>query len=110
MRVNISRTRAASGSTTCVLPPEPADDRRQDDHRDVAVDVEEGDVEAGEVARAHERGLVNEHRDHHEPAHPEKRAQSPPPPPHAPTPPPPRAGQPPPARGPAPPRARGPAA
>src|SRR5438046_9095549 len=75
MRVNISRTRAASGSTTCVLPPEPADDRRQDDHRDVAVDVEEGDVEAGEVARAHERVLVDEQRDHHEPADPEERTE-----------------------------------
>src|SRR3989442_13365669 len=62
MRVNISRTRAASGSTTCVLPPEPADDRRQDDHRDVAVDVEEGDVEAGGVAPAQQRVLVEEAR------------------------------------------------
>src|SRR5437773_2264254 len=61
-----SRTRAASASSTWVRAREPADDRRQDDHRDVAVDVEEGDVEAGEAARAHERVLVDEQSDHHE--------------------------------------------
>src|SRR2546428_6931823 len=80
-RVSISRTRAAAGSSACVLPREPADDRRQHDHRDVAVDVEEGHLEAGEVARAHERVLVDEQRHHPEPAHPVERTQSQHPPP-----------------------------
>src|SRR2546427_4547146 len=71
MRVNIART--ASGlltdgatrtgprhSASARSSPEAADDGGEDDQRDVAVDVEEGDVEAREVPGADERVLVDQ--------------------------------------------------
>src|SRR5437773_6919260 len=51
-------------------PPEAADDGGEDDQRDVAVDVEEGEVEAREVARAHQRVLVDQEPHDRGPAEP----------------------------------------
>src|SRR5438093_1219563 len=51
-------------------PPEAADDGGEDDQRDVAVDVEEGEVEAREVARAHQRVLVDQEPHDRDPAEP----------------------------------------
>src|SRR6266705_757459 len=72
MRVNIARTKS-----DCVMrdrrapsSPEAADDGGEDDQRDVAVDVEEGDVETREVPRAHQRVLVGQERHDRGPAAP----------------------------------------
>src|SRR2546428_10064851 len=72
MRVNIARTKS-----DCVMrdrrapsSPEAADDGGEDDQRDVAVDVEEGDVETREVPRAHQRVLVGQERHDGGPADP----------------------------------------
>src|SRR3989475_5734381 len=72
MRVNIARTisawliRAASVRSS----PEAANDGGEDDQRDVAVDVEEGDVETREVPGADERVLVDQERHDRRPAEP----------------------------------------
>src|SRR6058998_3169332 len=72
MRVNIARTKS-----DCVMrdrrapsSPEAADDGGEDDQRDVAVDVEEGDVEAREISGADERVLVDQERHDRRPAEP----------------------------------------
>src|SRR2546421_12336202 len=95
MRVNIERTASAfavmSPPAARETPPPPSEmprppsdmpseikagaDRDEDDHRDVAVDVEEGKVEAREIARAHERVLVGEEAEHGEPARPVQEAE-----------------------------------
>src|SRR3989454_12044390 len=72
MRVNIARTisawliRAASVRSS----PEATDDGGEDDQRDVAVDVEEGDVETREIPGADERVLVDQERHDRRPAEP----------------------------------------
>src|SRR5437773_12223609 len=84
MRVNSART--ASGlltdgatrtgpaiprhSSSARSSPEAADDGGEDDQRDVAVDVEEGDVETREVPGADERVLVDQERHDRRPAEP----------------------------------------
>src|SRR5947208_16253948 len=73
MRVNIARTASAwlirpRGSARS--SPEAADDGGEDDQRDVAVDVEEGDVETREVSGADERVLVDQERHDRRPAEP----------------------------------------
>src|SRR5438874_12710256 len=95
MRVNMERTASAFAVMSrpvareipprpSEMPPPPSDmaseieagaDRDEDDHRDVAVDVEEGEVEAREIARAHERVLVGEEAEHGEPAYPVREAE-----------------------------------
>src|SRR5439155_24770407 len=84
MRVNIERTASAfavmSPPAAPEAPPLPSEikagaDRDEDDHRDVAVDVEEGKVEAREIARAHERVLVGEEAEHRKPARPVQEAE-----------------------------------
>src|SRR5437879_12977388 len=78
MRVNIVRT-VSECVTTLIAPsatrglpssPEAADDGGEDDQRDVAVDVEEGDVEAREIPRAHQRVLVGQEGHDRGPADP----------------------------------------
>src|SRR5438876_3476208 len=81
MRVNIART--ASGlltdgatrtgprhSSSARSSPEATDHGGEDDQRDVAVDVEEGDVETREVPGAEERVLVDQERYDRRPAEP----------------------------------------
>src|SRR5437667_12743232 len=84
MRVNIARTISglltdgatrtgpaiARHSSSVPSPPEAADDGGEDDQRDVAVDVEEGDVETREVSGADERVLVDQERHDRRPAEP----------------------------------------
>src|SRR5207249_11910106 len=77
MRVNIARTKS-----DCVMrdrrapsSPEAADDGGEDDQRDVAVDVEEGDVETREVPGADERVLVDQERHDRRPAEPAEEAK-----------------------------------
>src|SRR5213596_2225425 len=84
MRVNIART--ASGlltdgatrtgpaiprhSASARSSPEATNDGGEDDQRDVAVDVEEGDVETREVPGADQRVLVDQERHDRRPAEP----------------------------------------
>src|SRR5437016_11187059 len=84
MRVNMERTASAfavmSRPAAPDAPPLPSEikagaDRDEDDHCDVAVDVEEGKIEAREIARAHERVLVGEEAEHREPARPVEEAE-----------------------------------
>src|SRR3989442_7273026 len=73
MRVNIARTASAwlIGPRGRVRSsPEATDDGGEDDQRDVAVDVEEGDVETREVSGADERVLVDQERHDRRPAEP----------------------------------------
>src|SRR5881409_1748259 len=74
MRVNIARTTSAwlilPHSPSARSPPEATDDGGEDDQRDVAVDVEEGDVETREVSGADERVLVDQERHDRRPAEP----------------------------------------
>src|SRR5207245_2302368 len=86
MRVNIARTISglltdgatrtgpaiARHSSSGPSPPEAADEGGEDDQRDVAVDVEEGDVETREVSGADERVLVDQERHDRRPAEPEE--------------------------------------
>src|SRR5437870_12737682 len=75
MRENIARTASAwlirpRHSASVRSSPEAADDGGEDDQRDVAVDVEEGDVEAREVSWADERVFVDQERHDRRPAEP----------------------------------------
>src|SRR5438034_11610866 len=74
MRENIARTTSAwlilPHSASVPSSPEAADDGGEDDQRDVAVDVEEGDVETREVPGADERVLVDQERHDRRPAEP----------------------------------------
>src|SRR5437016_7001099 len=74
MRENIARTTYAwlilPHSASVPSSTEATDDGGEDDQRDVAVDVEEGDVEAREVARAHQRVLVDQEPHDRGPAEP----------------------------------------
>src|SRR5205809_7982517 len=74
MRENIARTTSAwlilPHSASVPSSPEATDDGGEDDQRDVAVDVEEGDVEAREVPGADERVLVDQERHDRRPAEP----------------------------------------
>src|SRR6266850_8594033 len=86
MRVNIARTSCDLGFIDSlrlwlrlvlpVWPPEAEHDGGEDDQRDVAVDVEERDIETREITRAHQRVLVSEERDDRQPAHPIDRAET----------------------------------
>src|SRR5207245_3839685 len=62
--------RAACATGGLPSSPEAADDGGEDDQPDVAVDVEEGDVETREVPRAHQRVLVGQERHDRGPAAP----------------------------------------
>src|SRR3989442_7021311 len=90
MRVNIARTISglltdgatrtgpaiARHSPSVPSSPEATDDGGEDDQRDVAVDVEEGDVETREVPGADERVLVDQERHDRRPAEPVEEAEA----------------------------------
>src|SRR5437762_1417031 len=94
MRVNIARTASAwdimrasrtgpaipAYGPSARSPPEAADDRGENDQRDVAVYVEEGDVQAREVAGTHEPVLVDQQRHDRRPADPIEEPEPRPPP------------------------------
>src|SRR5438093_5851451 len=79
MRENIARTTSAwlilPHSASVPSSPEAANDGGEDDQRDVAVDVEEGDVEAREISGADERVLVDQERHDRRPAEPVEEAE-----------------------------------
>src|SRR5437899_12951941 len=79
MRENIARTTSAwlilPHSASGCSSPEPTDDGGEDDQCDVAVDVEEGDVETREVSGADERVLVDQERHDRRPAEPVEQSE-----------------------------------
>src|SRR5947199_8997741 len=74
MRENIARTTSAwlilPHSASVPSSPEATNNGGEDDQRDVAVDVEEGDVETREIPGADERVLVDQERHDRRPAEP----------------------------------------